>query len=686
MDTQAKAGSLKKYGVYILVVFLWYLVDLVFFESHIIFPEGPLQTYLSIGISLLIVPLFSAGVIGGIYQKQRNQDVSGYRAFLMGIKSYYWRILVADTLYYVVMLVALVLLASLPGFDQAEVFGIKLLGLVGIPFYAVSLFWFTGIVVERKLFKSVFFAIKLLLFNPFALLIGIAWGALAVGDNIVVKGMLTKQVPLAMFVLPAGIYASLKILIISYSLAIYRQINGEGSEVAAEQENASSSAGDGLVNAGFGFAFVSFLPLVHLVALVLGVMAIKRTKQIRMRAAIACLSGGFFTIFYVMVLAGLIINNAFPAKKNGYSFLSDENASLKPQVALLEKGSFQEVRQQLEQDTTDSATRSWTVDCILGIAASNDGGTQGRKAALEYFYNAEAKKPDQGEFYYYYGLTLLEDGQVTRAGDEFKTALKVEPGLKIAEKYVDLVNNTYYPPEMISALLSIIILLVSFTVHEFGHAYSAWKLGDDTAKNLGRLTLNPIAHLDLFGSIILPGIMLAQQAGMVFGWAKPVPVDPRNFKDPRKDHMIVSLAGPATNLLLAMACLVILGVLLLVVRLFWPETISLDLATPFHSISLVGPPFAKALVVIILFIKQVFYTSLVLGCLNLLPFPPLDGSWILAGMLPENLGVIFAKIRGFGSIIFLVLVFTSVLDFLLSIPMGAAWFTFEMLFSAIGVV
>jgi Zn-dependent protease len=308
-----------------------------------------------------------------------------------------------------------------------------------------------------------------------------------------------------------------------------------------------------------------------------------------------------------------------------------------------------------------------------------------RKAALDYFYTAVAKQPDQAEFYYYYGLTLLHDGQVERAGEQFKTALKLEPDLEVAQKYLTLVSSAYYPPEIITALLFFIILLVSFTIHEYGHAYSAWKLGDDTAKNLGRLTLNPIAHLDLFGSILLPAIMLFQQTGMVFGWAKPVPVDPRNFKNPRKDHMIVSFAGPATNLMIAMICFLILGFLMLFVRILWPETISLDLATPYKAVSIVGPPFAKTLVVIIIFVKQIFYTSLVLGCLNLLPFPPLDGSWILAGLLPGQLGLFFEKIRGFGSIIFLVLVVTPVLGFLLAVPLDAAWLTFTLLFSAIGV-
>jgi len=233
-------------------------------------------------------------------------------------------------------------------------------------------------------------------------------------------------------------------------------------------------------------------------------------------------------------------------------------------------------------------------------------------------------------------------------------------------------------------LYMLILLTFLFPLHEYGHAFAAWKLGDDTAEKQGRLTLNPIAHLDLFGSIILPALLIFQQSEFLFGWARPVPVDTRNFKNPRKDHMLVSFAGPAMNLIIAMVSLLLLGGIMLIVRLLWPQTLSLNLSQPFSSVSLVGPPFSQWLIPIIWFLKQLFYTSLILGCFNLLPIPPLDGSWIFSGWLPQGLRDMYEKIRQFGFVLFLLLVMTSVLDYILIIPITLAWGVLQFLISAMG--
>ncbi len=185
--------------------------------------------------------------------------------------------------------------------------------------------------------------------------------------------------------------------------------------------------------------------------------------------------------------------------------------------------------------------------------------------------------------------------------------------------------------------------------------------------------------------MILPAILLWQQSEFIFGWAKPVPVNPENFKDPQKDHMRVSFAGPAVNLIVSMVCFVILGCIMLFVRLFWPETLSLNFATPFSPISLVGPPFAQWLVIIVAFLKQLFYTSLILGFFNLIPIPPLDGSWILSGLLPQGLLNLFEKTRRFGFVIFLLLVMTPLLNYILTVPIGLAWAGLELLVSAMGL-
>src|SRR5512133_447517 len=140
---------------------------------------------------------------------------------------------------------------------------------------------------------------------------------------------------------------------------------------------------------------------------------------------------------------------------------------------------------------------------------------------------------------------LLEDGQQEMATKQFQVALTYEPRLENTQRYLELVSSTYSPPRWISDLMFIFILLMLFTLHEFGHAYAAWKLGDDTAQKQGRLTLNPIPHLDIVGSILLPAVLIWQQSEFLFGWAKPVPINPQNFKNPQKDHMRVAFAGPA---------------------------------------------------------------------------------------------------------------------------------------------
>jgi Zn-dependent protease len=163
-------------------------------------------------------------------------------------------------------------------------------------------------------------------------------------------------------------------------------------------------------------------------------------------------------------------------------------------------------------------------------------------------------------------------------------------------------------------IFTLIVLLFSVIIHEISHGSVAYSMGDSTAKDSGRLTLNPLKHLDPFGSVILPLLLLVLSRGQgpVFGWAKPVPVNPYNFKDQKWGMLKVSIAGPAANFLIA----IIFG---LAVR-FIPLSQSLFI---FFSII-------------------VFYNFL-LGLFNLMPIPPLDGSWILFFFLPRT----WEKVRFF---------------------------------------
>ncbi|MEE9253081.1 MAG: site-2 protease family protein [Thermodesulfobacteriota bacterium] len=172
------------------------------------------------------------------------------------------------------------------------------------------------------------------------------------------------------------------------------------------------------------------------------------------------------------------------------------------------------------------------------------------------------------------------------------------------------------------------VILLALTVHEFCHAWAAYRLGDDTARLQGRLTLNPIAHLDIFGTILF------FIAG--FGWAKPVPVNPLNLKDPKKDMMFIAFAGPASNVVMALAA----G---LVIRVLIP--MHLDINSPIIEMVF------KLLMITV-------YLNLALAVFNMIPLPPLDGSRILYGILPREQANTYAQIEPYGvMILFAIFIF-----------------------------
>jgi Zn-dependent protease len=182
------------------------------------------------------------------------------------------------------------------------------------------------------------------------------------------------------------------------------------------------------------------------------------------------------------------------------------------------------------------------------------------------------------------------------------------------------------------------ILLFSVIIHEYAHGWMAKKCGDPTASFLGRLTLNPIPHIDIFGSIILPVLLLLSHSSFFIAWAKPVPVNPENFKNPRRDDILVSMAGPISNILLAI--------------LF---TITYIIA------SNISPEAKKDSFEF--FLQKVFLSGIslnvVLAIFNLIPIPPLDGSHVLASLLPPALGNKFRTLGFAGVFIVVVLLQVS---------------------------
>ena len=174
--------------------------------------------------------------------------------------------------------------------------------------------------------------------------------------------------------------------------------------------------------------------------------------------------------------------------------------------------------------------------------------------------------------------------------------------------------------------------LFALTIHEFSHGYVADRLGDPTARNMGRLTLNPIKHIDPLG--VLAFII------MKIGWAKPVPVDPRYFKNPLRDMLWVALAGPAANLMTAIAS-GLAAQLLVFVSPVLPHFLLWPLAQ---------------------MIAASIWINIMLAVFNLLPIPPLDGSKVLMGLLPPQQAASFAKLEPFGFIILLGLFYTGILQ------------------------
>ncbi len=180
-------------------------------------------------------------------------------------------------------------------------------------------------------------------------------------------------------------------------------------------------------------------------------------------------------------------------------------------------------------------------------------------------------------------------------------------------------------------------LLFALTFHEFAHGFVAYRLGDPTARDAGRLTLNPLKHLDPLGTIAFFFIK--------FGWAKPVPVNPSYFKNPKKDMLWVALAGPATNLLVAIASAILTKGVWMLANILPYSAMAEAILVPLNEMLIAS-----------------VWINLVLCIFNFLPIPPLDGSRILMGLLPDNLALSYMRVERFGFIIILVLAFSGLLS------------------------
>lgn len=187
-------------------------------------------------------------------------------------------------------------------------------------------------------------------------------------------------------------------------------------------------------------------------------------------------------------------------------------------------------------------------------------------------------------------------------------------------------------------------VLFAITAHEAAHGWAAKRLGDSTAMMLGRLTLNPVKHIDPVGTLLVPGLMLVF-SGFIFGWAKPVPVTWENLRRPKRDMALVAMAGPAANLIMALLWVVIMKVSLIL-------PVGLSMATqPLLLMGMAG-----------------IQINLILLILNLIPLPPLDGSRVVSSLLPDKLSWRYNQLENYGLLILMGLMFTGVLTDIIGPP------------------
>jgi Zn-dependent protease len=187
-------------------------------------------------------------------------------------------------------------------------------------------------------------------------------------------------------------------------------------------------------------------------------------------------------------------------------------------------------------------------------------------------------------------------------------------------------------------------LIFAVILHEVAHGWIANKLGDHTARDMGRLTLNPLPHIDIIGTIILPLICFFFLKGIIFGYAKPVPINPYNFKNPKRDMALSSLAGPGINLAMALLFAFLLRMVIPLVK----DTV------PAQAVEWIVAPIELMLIYGV-------FINVILAVLNMVPIPPLDGSRVLYWVLPNKLAAAYYRLEPFGMIILMVLMMLGVL-------------------------
>ena len=200
---------------------------------------------------------------------------------------------------------------------------------------------------------------------------------------------------------------------------------------------------------------------------------------------------------------------------------------------------------------------------------------------------------------------------------------------------------------LVHVFIAFAVLVFSLTVHESAHAWAADRLGDPTGRMLGRVSLNPLVHVDPIGTLLFPLIAMLTNLPII-GWARPVPVDARRLRNGRRDYLVIAAAGPVSNLLLAVIAAALLKLVVLGSGTSVPEAA----ASPLASLLLVA-----------------LEINLLLAVFNMIPVPPLDGSSVLAGLVPEGMAAALDRLRPYGFLVLYALMLTGALGYLVSPPL-----------------